>query len=73
MGDLSLWTTEREIGFLNNMGRIKNNGTRERCLRGYLESAQMRKCWAQIDRETVIRHCEKLIEKECGGCNEREK
>ena len=65
----SMWGTQSEISFINNLGRfsLRKGIPREVFLRGYLLGYERRNNWDTIDPYVVREFAEKELAKLTGG------
>jgi hypothetical protein len=68
MGNSHSWSTEAELHFLDDLG-AHTGVTRDPAplLRGYLAGAEKRTDWGNMDRDAVIAHAKKRLERIVGG------
>lgn len=60
----SSWTTKNEMEWLDNIGRSSpstRNSNAVDLLRSYVEYADRRICWNEVDKRACVAHAKRLI------------
>ncbi len=60
----SSWTTKNEMDWLDNIGRSSpstRNSNAVDLLKSYVEYADRRICWNEIDKRACVAHAKRLI------------